>query len=32
VIRGRISTSRELRMAIDQLSPAKILGSVLLEQ
>jgi Mrp family chromosome partitioning ATPase len=32
VVRGRISTSRELRMAIDQLSPAKILGSVLLEQ
>jgi Mrp family chromosome partitioning ATPase len=32
VARGRTSTSRDLRLAMDQLSPAKILGTVLLEQ
>ena len=31
VLRGRTSTTRDLAQAIDQLSPAKILGSVLLQ-
>ena len=30
-VRGRVSTARDLRRAIDQLSPARVLGSVLLE-
>jgi Mrp family chromosome partitioning ATPase len=30
-LRGRTSTARDLRLAVDQLSPSKILGSVLLE-
>jgi Mrp family chromosome partitioning ATPase len=30
-IRGKVSTARDLRQAIDQLSPAKILGTVLIE-
>lgn len=30
-LRGRVSTARDLRRAIDQLSPARVLGSVLLE-
>jgi Mrp family chromosome partitioning ATPase len=30
-VRGRVSTARDLRRTIDQLSPARVLGSVLLE-
>ena len=30
-VQGRTSTARDLRRAIDQLSPARVLGSVLLE-